>query len=126
MADEGVFCNQLSMLRKAGANVSATVNAATDVTFVYSNDFIGQAEAKINVETGYNWSDAYAGLNVDVKDILSEAASNLSAMYCINYDMSGYSSRAEAETMLDVLYNGYRDCIKILRDKAQAEFMQNA
>lgn len=121
MADTGIFCTTAQVARKAGANASAV-----SVAEAYTNDFVSQAEAKINAETNYNWSDAYAGLNADVKGILSEAASNLAAIYVIQYDMGGFSSREEAETMLDVLYALYRDAIKILRDKNQAEFIQDA
>lgn len=126
MADNGIFCTQAEMLQKAGANVNSTLNAATDVTFVYSNSFIGQAESEINVLSQYNWSDDYAGLNIDIKSILKEAASNLAAMYCIQYDMSGFSSRYEAETMLDVLRDGYLRCISILRDIKKRDFMNGA
>jgi hypothetical protein len=121
MADTGIFATTAEILRKCGANASATSAAEA-----YTNDFVAQAESQINAETGYNWSDAYAGLNADVKAILKLAASNMAAMYVIQYDMGGFNSREEAETMLDVLYDGYRAAIKVLRDKNQQEFVQDA
>ena len=121
MADTGIFATTEEVQRKAGANASTTSNVEA-----YINDFMTQAESQINAETSYNWSDAYAGLNADTKAILKLAASNLAAMYVIQYDMSGFTSREEAETMLDVLYDGYRNAIKTLRDKAQAQFVQDA
>lgn len=123
MADTGIFCDQAAMLRKAGANVSSTLNAATDTTFVYSNDFISQAESLINNRTHYNWSDKYATLNIDVKEILKEVASNIAATYCINYDMSGFTSRTEAETMLDVLNNAINRGLQILKNKNTETFI---
>lgn len=115
MADEGVFTDQAGMLRKAGTNVSSLITAAVDTGFVFSNDFIAQAENTINVATRFNWSDAFSTLNIDVKSILTEVASNLAAIYAISFDMSGYTTRAEAETMLDVLRDGALRGISILK-----------
>ena len=121
MADTGIFATTAEVSRKAGANASSVSNVEA-----YINDFIAQAESKINVDTTKNWSDAYSGLNADVKGILKLAASNLAAMYVIQYDMSGFSSRAEAQTMLDVLWNGYVTAIRILNEKNKQTFMENA
>lgn len=126
MADDSIMCSQIEMLQKAGANVSTTLNAATDTTFVYSNAFIGQAESVINVMTRYNWSDDFAGLNVDVKKILTDTASNLAGIYCIQFDMSGYSSRGEAESMITVLRDAAMRNINILRDKKSETFIDGA
>ena len=127
MADDSIMCSQVEMLQKAGANVSSTLNAATDTTFVYSNAFIGQAESTINAMTRFNWSDWYVGTpNTDVQHILTEATSNLAAIYCIQYDMSGYTSRGEAESMITVLRDGFMRNISILRDIKVQTFMLGA
>jgi hypothetical protein len=126
MADEGIFCNQADMLRKAGANVNSNLNAANDTTFTYSNDFISQAESIINARTRKNWSDIYSTLNNDIKKILKQVASDIAATYCINYDMSGYTSRVEAETMLDVLNNSINRGLQLLKDKKVETFMEEA
>ncbi len=121
MADTGIFATTAEVQRKAGANASTVSNVEA-----YINDFMTQAESQINADTTYNWSDAYSGLNVDVKGILKEAASNLAAMYVIMYDMSGFTSRSESQTMLDVLWNGYTTAIRILNEKNKQTFMENA
>jgi|TARA_R100001530_G_scaffold45104_1_gene34076 hypothetical protein len=121
MADTGIFATTVEVQRKAGANASGTSNVEA-----YINDFMTQAESFINVATTYNWSDAYSGLNADVKGILKEIASNLAAMYVIQFDMSGFTSRVEAETMLDVLNFGAMRGLSILKDKNPQEFMKNA
>lgn len=121
MADTGIFATTAEVQRKAGANASTTSNVEA-----YINDFMTQAESEINVATKYNWSDNYASLNIDVKGILKEAASNLAAIYVIQYDMSGFSSRTEAETMLDVLRDGYLRAISLLRDHIAQDFMNDA
>jgi beta-galactosidase/beta-glucuronidase len=121
MADTGIFATTAEVQHKAGANASATSNVEA-----YINDFMTQAEATINVMTRYNWSDAYSGLNVDVKGILKEAASNLAAIYIIQFDMSGFTSRGEAEDMMTVLRDGFNRNIQLLQQIAQQDFTNGA
>ena len=121
MVDTGIFATTAEIVRKAGVGASATATAEA-----YTNDFIAQAESEINVATRYNWSDAYAGLNADVKAILKQAASNLAAIYVIQYDMAGYTTRTEAEDQINVLRDGYLRCISLLRDKKTQDFMIGA
>lgn len=120
MAYTGIFATEAEIEMKEGANVS------TSVTEAMHNAFIAQAESSINAATRYNWTDVYGTLNVDVKRILSEAASNLAAIYGITYDMSGYTSRGEAESMITILRDGYLRNISILRDIKTQTFMENA
>jgi len=87
---------------------------------------MAQVESFINVSTRYNWSDAYSGLNADVKGILKECASNLAAIYVISYDMSGFTSIGEAEDMINVLYQRAMDCIEILKTKDTESFVSGA
>lgn len=121
MADTGIFATTGEVQRKAGANASTVSN-----TEAYINDFMTQAESKINVMSQFNWTDVYSTLNADVKSILKEAASNLAAMYIIQYDMGGFNSQAEAQTMLDVLKDGYLEAVSILRDIKKRDFMNGA
>ena len=121
MADTGIFATTTEVQRKAGVNASSVSNVEA-----YINDFIAQAENEINVATRYDWSANYAGLSPVVKSILKEAASNLAAIYIIMYDMSGFTSRYEAETMLDVLRDGYVRTLSLLRDVKARDFMNDA
>ena len=107
-------------LFKAGANVSTSL---TEAQYDYA---ILQAEGKICAETKFNWIDKYASLGADVKYILEEVCSNLAAIYLITYDMSGYTSRAEAQSMIDVLYAMAKDGLKKLKEKYIQTFMINA
>jgi len=121
MADTGIFCTTAEVARKAGTNASAT-----SVAEAYTNDYVTQAESFINVATRYNWSDAYSGLDADVKGLLKEIASNLAAIYVIIWDMSGFTSRIEAEDMINVLRDAALRGISLLRDKKSEDFMKNA
>jgi len=70
--------------------------------------------------TRYNWSDVYATTNSDVQGILTDTTSSLAAIYCIQYDMSGYTTRIEAEDMITILRDATIRNLQILRDiKAQ-------
>ena len=121
MVDTGIFATTAEVQRKAGANASATAAAEA-----YINDFISQAESEINVITRVNWSDLYSTLSADVKGILKQAASNLAAIYVIQYDMSGFTSRIEAEYMINVLRDNYLRCVSLLKDTKQKTFMRDA
>lgn len=121
MADTGIFCTTSEVLRKAGANASP-VSAVE----AYTNDFVSQAESLINCVCRYNFSDNYSTLNIDVKGLLKEVASDLAAMYVIQYDMSNFSSRGEAEDMINLLRDAALRGLSILRDKKVQDFMNGA
>jgi len=121
MADTGIFCTTAEVERKAGANCSATSKAEA-----YTNDYVHQVESLINTICRYNFSDNYASLNADVKGILKEDASNLAAIYVISYDMSGFTSRIEAEDMINVLRDAALRGMSVLRDKKAQDFVKNA
>lgn len=106
---------------KAGGHVSGA--AMTDD---YNNVFIREAESYINTITRYNFSDTYTTLNADVKYLLEEAASNLAAIYAIQWDMRGYTSRIEAEDMINILWARFKQCIKVLEDQKTTTFIKGA
>ena len=120
---EPKFCTVANVAVYAGANANTTSKAEAAI-LVYG---VG-AEAIINCSTRYNWSDPYAAatLNVDIKSLLSEAQCCLIATMVIQYDMSGYSSRIEAETMLDVLDERAKKCMELLSQAAVKDFMVGA
>ena len=121
MADTGIFATTAEVQYKAGANASATSKGEA-----YVNSYMAQAESFINVFCKYNFSDNYATLNDDVKGILKEAASDLAAIYVIQYDMSGFTSRTEAEDMINILRDSALRALAILKDKVRVEFINNA
>jgi hypothetical protein len=121
MADTGIFATTAEVQYKAGAGASATSKAEA-----YINSFMTQVESFINAYTHYNWSDAYTTLNVDVKGILKECASNLAAIYVITYDLAGYPARENAEDMINTLYARAYDCLEVLKEQAAQKFMSGA
>jgi len=110
-----------AVLAKAGANVSSVISLDPNE---YIDTWINQAEGIINVATKKDWVDAYAtALPAGTKLILDDAASNLAAIYAITYDMSGYTSRGEAESTINVLRDGFLRDISILKD-IKGEFLE--
>lgn len=105
---------------KAGAEVSLDIPEAAWTRWASG------AAASINTATRYNWSDNFATLNTDVKWILEDVSSSMVAMNAINYDMSGYTSRYEAETMLDVQNENIIRNISILRNIKSQTFILGA
>lgn len=120
MAHTGLFATSDEILVKAGEYYD------TSITEARINALCLQAESFINVSTHKNWSDAYSGLDVDVKYILSMLESDIVAMYIISYNMRNYSSLAEAQTMLDLLNDRVTQNIKLLKEVDNKDFMNNA
>ena len=120
-ADTGIFCTTEEVVWKAGLGANTAVATAAPI-----NNFVTQAESTINALIRYNFSDAYATLNADVRGILKEVASNLAAIYVIQYDLSGYTSRIEAEDMINVLRDAALRGLSLLRDKKTQDFITGA
>lgn len=121
MVDDGIWTTNAMIQAKAGVNASATTKAVGE-----TDKYVLQVEAEVNVATRHNWSDAYAGLNVDVKHILDGITSNLCAIYVIINDMSGFTSLAEAEDMVTTLRDAALRGISFLRDSKSETFMVGA
>lgn len=116
-----IFATTAEVARKAGDNASAT-----SVAVAYVDDFMTQVESFINSATRYNWSDAYAGLDVDVKGVLKECASDLAAIYVLNYKPSGDDgkmSRVEYEDRVNTLKDNALRALSILREIEVQTFM---
>lgn len=121
MAHTGIFATSDEILVKAGKNVESTGSTEARI-----NALCLQAESLINCVTRYNWSDAYSSLNADAKGLLSEVESNIVAIYLIMFDMSGYTSRVEAEDMINVLRDAALRGLALLRDKKVQDFITGA
>ena len=122
MVDDGIYTSNAQIQARAGINASATSKAVGE-----TDKYVLDIEATINSMTRFNWSDAVtAGLNVDVEGILREASANLCAIYVITQDMSGFTSRIEAEDMINVLRDKALFALSILRDKKVQDFINGA
>ena len=122
MADLGIWTKNALIQARAGVNANTTskATAATDV-------YVLQLEATVNSITKFNWSDAVtAGLNADVQGLLEETTSCMGAINVINADMSGFTSRLEAGTMIDVLNDIVKRNLNELSKQEVQDFINGA
>ncbi len=122
MAHEGIYVPTIAEFQyKCGANVSATSKAEA-----YANSFIAQAEGVINGACRKVFavdSATFTALPAAAKALLTEVASNIAAIYAIQFDMSGFTSRIEAEDMINILRDGALRGLSLLRDKKTQDFL---
>ena len=123
MADNGIFATHAEILGEAGTNVSSVISAGDATADALLNDFIAKAEGLINATTTKNWSPIYSTLNDEVRDILKGAASSWAAAKCIKWDMSGYTSRQEALTMINLNLFQFKTAMIELKDKETQSFI---
>jgi len=116
------------VLAKAGDGVNSTLSGGgVLIGSDYAVDvWITEAESLINTRARYNFTDNYSSLNDDVKKILQGVASDLAAINAIAYDMSGYSSRTEAEDKINILRDSALRGLSLLGDKKFQDFINNA
>ncbi len=120
MAFTGITATEAEIDQKTGAGVSASY------TDTMKTQALLQAESFINSLSKYNWSDWYAATpNVDFKYIITEITSSIVAVEGIKYDMSGYTSRVEAEDMINVLIYRIEEIKTLLKDQDFVNFIQN-
>ena len=123
MADAGQFAKDADILLRVGENASATVRAAG-----WFDTIILDVEAVINVITRFDWStaDTASTLNATVRGILIDTGACLAAIEGISYDMSGFSSRTEAENMINILRDIALRNLSLLRDQKVKDFIIGA
>lgn len=123
MADTGIYATAAEIISAAGVNASA-VSISEEGT----NRFIALAEGEINALCRKVFAAntaAFTAMPAGGKKMLSSTASCLAAINCIKYDMSGFTSRAEAEDMINVLRDTALRNMAILRDDKVQRFIIN-
>lgn len=86
------------ILTKIGAGANAT---ASGQDFV--RNYARNALATLNCRTTHNWTDEASTLSEDTKYFLTEIISSMAAIDVVNYDVTGYESRLEAQQIIDNL-----------------------
>jgi hypothetical protein len=121
MAHTGIFATKAQCDAMAGENVDTTGYTETNI-----NSWCLEAESYINILSKKNFSDAYASLNADVKAILQEYEARYVAMCAICYNMSGFTTRTEAENMLNVHIFRMRKIEDLIGDSKFVSYMESA
>lgn len=112
MAEEGTLCINADVGKLAGENASATASAEA-----YTNFYIKKAEGVISSISRYDYVTNYSSLSTITKEILREAAASLAAIDVISYDMSGFTSRIEAEDMINILWAKWLKIMDLIKDQ---------
>lgn len=119
MVEAGTLCINADVLKKAGVDASSTSTAEA-----YTNVFIKMAEAQLSTSARYDWVTNYSSVSDIGKEILRDAASSWAAILAINYDMSGFQSRQEALTIVNILWGGFQKVISLLeKDNNYKDFI---
>lgn len=119
MSHTGIFATAAECASKAGENVDATGWHEANI-----NQWCNEIESQVNVLCGYNFSDAYATLDADVKKILTIICSNYAGIHGIAFNMVAYTSRIEAEDMINILWASMQYNLNLLKDPGSVTFMK--
>ena len=113
----GTFTTSGAVAFKAGVNHSTALLEAD------WNREILNAESWICIECRADFSGAYAAIPQVYRGILGDVASSKAAIPVINFDISGYTSRGEAEDMININHDIAMRGLDILKDKKMQEKM---
>lgn len=120
MTEEGTLCGRDDVEKKCGTNANSTASAEA-----YTNVYIKMAEGLVSAVARYDFVTNYASMSDIGKEILRDVTSSYAAIMVINYDMSGYTSRTEAQTMLDINWSIISENLNLIRDEKFKEFIKN-
>lgn len=112
MAEAGTLCINADVEKFSGANGNVTADAEA-----YTNVYILEAEGIICVLARYDFVTGYANITAIAKEFLRDATASLAAISVIAYDMSGYTSRIEAENMINILWAKWKQARKLIEDQ---------
>src|SRR3989338_9443161 len=108
-----------SIVRKAGKNVSSISSTSGTILADLSNE----VEHFVNTFCRYNFSGNASTINVNTSAALELAVSNLAAVGLIRYDMSGYTTRGEAEDMIQHLEFEANKVLTLIKEDTFRKFV---
>ena len=111
------LCTSGAVKLKAGANVSTALTDAQYTTL------INEAESFMSVNSKYDWVSNYSSLSTQGKAFLEDATASHAAFSAINYNMANYTSRVEAQVMLNTNWNKVVESVNLLRDDKFRSFI---
>ena len=112
----------VTLCDSGAVKIKAGTNAAT-LTDAQYTEIINRAEGFVCAEARYDFVANSGAVSNIGKELLKDVTSSKAAIEAINKDMSGYTSRVEAQVMLDVNYAIVVDSINMLRDDKYRKFV---
>ena len=121
------MCLSGSAIIKAGSKVSTSILSGSllggDGTTFAVDEWINQAESTVNGMCRLDFTTEYVTLSDETKKLLEGITSDLVAIDCVCYDMSGYTTRTEAENIINVRRDSAQRGLSIIRDKKVQGFI---
>ncbi len=114
-----IMTTEAEIQQKSGAGV----DPAFDTTAMTASNL--RAESLVCCVARADLSSTYGTLQSFAKLLLNDICSSFVAIEAITYNMSGYTTRIEAEDMINVLRDGMLRNLAILRDMKVREFIIN-
>lgn len=112
MAHEGIFFTKAELDVFVGENVDTTGYTEANI-----NKAALQVQAYINGILRMNITSAiYSALDSGIKEVLSIAAASLASIQFITYNMAGYTSRIEAENMVNANWATHKKMMLLIND----------
>jgi hypothetical protein len=105
----------------AGENVDSTGNTTANQELLEL-----MAISQLVSWSRYNWADNYSSLNTDVKHVVMEYLARFIGSALISYNMAGFTSRIEAENMLNIHLFRMRELQKLFEDQKWVTYAQGA
>lgn len=121
MVYSGTIVTEAEIDLMAGENADATGDTEAN-----HNILAAMAESYLSCLMRYNVVDNYASLNTDVKKIMAEWAARFCGVSLIAYNMGGYTSRVEAEDMINVHLYRMKQIERLLIDEKIELFIRQA
>ena len=106
------LCTSGAVKHRAGTNASTTVTNSG----AWMTELINQSEGDFIADTRVNWIDLYGSMNADFKQQIEGAVAAKAAVKVISYDMAGFTDRAEAVSMINVLWAEYMNAVRTLSE----------
>lgn len=116
------MASSLAIIREAGANISSTA-ATSEAILAQCSD---NAEGFINVSARYNFTSLYPTAASSAQFLLKNTAAKLAAVDVIKYDMTGFPTRTEAESRINVLWAMAQQNINLIKEDMNRDFMIGA
>ena len=113
-----------AVLRKCGINVPSHFSGANAEANI--NPIILEAEAYLNDISRYNWISNWSSLNSGAALLGQEFVASIAAIEIIKYDMNSYTTRVEAEDMINVLAWRVHQIENHLRDQNTMSYIAGA
>ena len=110
---------QQKILGLAGSGVNSTLSGSAILS-----GFCDDAEGTFCTRTRRDWITLSGSTLANFRGVVSETVASMAAIKAINYDMTGYFSKTEAQTMLDVLRDITERNITDLKDDKYIKAVQ--